>query len=122
MMAVKRKKTKETKKALIKCILMYKNYKDCLFNNKTILKKQQRFKSDYHEVYTEEVNKTPLSSKDNNRLQTFDWIKSYPHGTNAFSVKVWTQDDDIKKTFLLKNTQIAVLWWNSIKTTKIGVF
>ena len=83
-----KKKTKETKKAVIKRILMYKNYKDCLFNNKTILKEQQRFKSDYHEVYTEEVNKTPLSSKDNNRLQTFDWIKSYPHGTNAFSVKV----------------------------------
>ena len=87
-MAAKRKKTKETKKALIKCILMYKNYKDCLFNYKTILKKQQRFKSDYHEVYTEEVNKTPLSSKDNKRLQTFDSIKSYPHGTNAFIVKV----------------------------------
>ena len=29
---------------------MYKNYKDCLFNDKIIVKSQQRFKSDYHNV------------------------------------------------------------------------
>ena len=51
-----------------------------MFNNKIILKSQQRFKSDYHEVYTEEVNKIALSSNDDNRLQTFDKI------TNAFKV------------------------------------
>ena len=81
-----KKKAKETKKAVIKHIIMYENYKDCLFNNKAILKKQQRFKSDYHEMYTEEVNQTALSSRDDKRLQTFDRVKSYPHGTNAFKV------------------------------------
>ena len=34
---------------------MFKNYKDCLFNGGIILKSQQRFKSDHHKVYTEEV-------------------------------------------------------------------
>ena len=29
---------------------MYKNCKDCLFNDKIIVKSQQRFKSDYHNV------------------------------------------------------------------------
>ena len=29
---------------------MYKNYKDYLFNDKIIVKSQQRFKSDYHNV------------------------------------------------------------------------
>ena len=29
---------------------MYKNYKDCSFNDKIIVKSQQRFKSDYHNV------------------------------------------------------------------------
>ena len=29
---------------------MYKNYKDCLFNDKIIVKPQQRFKSDYHNM------------------------------------------------------------------------
>ena len=45
-----KKKAKGTKKALIKGGLTFENYKDCFFNGKTILKKQQRFKSDYHKV------------------------------------------------------------------------
>ena len=53
---------------------MLENYKDCLFNDKIILKSQQRFKSDHHEVYTEEVNKIALSSNDDKRLQTFDRV------------------------------------------------
>ena len=38
------KKAKGTKKGVIKRELMFKNYTDCLLNNKTILKSQQRFK------------------------------------------------------------------------------
>ena len=66
--------------------LMFKNYKDSLFNNEIILKSQQRFKSDHHKVYTEEVNKIVLSSNDDKRLQTFDKITTYPYGTNAFKI------------------------------------
>ena len=62
---------------------MLKNYKDCLFNNRIILKSQQRFKSDYHNVYTEEINKIALSSNEDKRLQTFDRITTYPYGINA---------------------------------------
>ena len=65
---------------------MFKNYLDCLLNNKIILKSQQRFKSDYHNVYTEQTNKIALSSNDDKRLQTFDKIITYPYGTNAFKV------------------------------------
>ena len=65
---------------------MFENYKDCLSNNKIILKSQQRFKSDHHKVYTEEINKIALSSNDDKRLQTSDRIKTYPYGTNAFKV------------------------------------
>ena len=65
---------------------MFENYKDCLFNDKIILKSQQRFKSDHHNVYTEEINKIALSSNDDKRLQTSDRIKTYPYGTNAFKV------------------------------------
>ena len=35
---------------------MLKNYIDCLFNNKILLKPQQRFKRDCHNVYTEQIN------------------------------------------------------------------
>ena len=54
-----------------------------MFNDKIILKSQQRFKTDHHEVYTEEINKIALSSSDDKRLQTFDKITTYPYGTNA---------------------------------------
>ena len=47
---------------------------------------QLRFKSDHHNVYTEEVNKIALNSSDNKRLQTFDRIATYPYGTNAFKI------------------------------------
>ena len=65
---------------------MFENYTDSFFNDKIILKSQQRFESDHHEMYTEEVNKIALSSSDNKRLQTFNKITTYPHGTNAFKV------------------------------------
>ena len=65
---------------------MFKNYKDCLFNDEIILKSQQRFKSDHHDVYNEQINKIALSSGDDKRLQTFDKITTYPYGTNGFKV------------------------------------
>ena len=65
---------------------MFENHKDSLFNNKTILKSQLRFKSDLHNMYTEEVNKIVLNSNDDKRLQTHDRITTYPYGTNAFKV------------------------------------
>ena len=80
------KKAKGTKKCVIKRRLLVKNYKDCLFNNKIILESQQRFKSDHHNVYTEQINKIALSSNDDGRLQTFDKITTYPYRTNAFKV------------------------------------
>ena len=43
---------------------MFKNYEDYLLNNKITLKSQQRFKSDYHNVYTEQINNIALSSND----------------------------------------------------------
>ena len=81
-----KKKAKGIKKSVIKRRLMIENYKDSLFNNKTILKSQIIFKSDLHEVCTEEVNKIALSSDDDKRLQTFDRVTTYPYGTNAFKV------------------------------------
>ena len=56
---IKTKKTKGVKRCVIKRRLMFENYKDSLFNNKTILKSQLRFKSDHHNVHTEEVIKLP---------------------------------------------------------------
>ena len=67
-------------------MLKFDDYKDCVFKNEIILKSQQRFKSEAHSLYTEDVNKIALSSNDDKRLQTFDRIRTYPYGTNAFKV------------------------------------
>ena len=57
-----------------------------MFNNETVYRSQERSKSYNHDVHTEEVNKIALNNKDDNRLQTFDRIRTYPYGTNAFKV------------------------------------
>ena len=82
----KKKKAKGKKICVIKCQTMFENYTDSLFNNNTKLRSQLRFKSNHHNVYTEEINKIALSSTNDKRLQTSDRITIYPYGTNAFKV------------------------------------
>ena len=55
-------------------MLKFNDYKNFLMNNKSILKPQQRFKKESHNVCTEEVNKIALSSNDDKRLQTYDGV------------------------------------------------
>ena len=43
-------KAKGTQKCIIKRILKFNDYKNCLLNNEIILKSQQRFKSEAHNV------------------------------------------------------------------------
>ena len=62
---------------------MFENYKDCLFNNKTIYRLQEKFKSYYHNMYTEEGNKTALSSNDDKGLQTFVRI--------TYNISIWNK-------------------------------
>ena len=88
------KKAKETKKFVIKRQLMFENYKDCLHNDEFILKSQHTFSLC---IYTIQINKIVLSSNDD-RLQTYDRIATYPYGTNAF--KVWESE---MKNKILKN-------------------
>ena len=82
------KKAKGTKKCIIKWRIMFENYTDCLFNDKIILKSQQRFKSDHHKVYTEKVNKIALSSNDDKRLQTFNVKHTHTEQMRLKCVKV----------------------------------
>ena len=74
------KKARETKKCVIKRKLMFDHFKESLFDDKITLKSRQRFRSDHHKVYTEEVNKIVLSSNDDKRLQRPDRITTYPYG------------------------------------------
>ena len=74
------KKAKGTKKCVIKKMIKFDNYKKCLLNDKVILKSQQRFISNKHNVYTEDTNKIVLSNDDDKRIVSPDKITSYPYG------------------------------------------
>ena len=77
---IKMKKAKCTKKCVVNKMLRSDDYKKCLFDNGKVLKSQQRFKSENHEVYTENINKIALSCDDDKRIVTSDRITSYPYG------------------------------------------
>ena len=57
-------------------------YKEFIRNNKVILKTQQRFRSEKHNVFTEEINKIALSSNDDERMQSIDSVETYAYGTS----------------------------------------
>ena len=42
-----------------------------------MLKTQQRFKSEKHNVFTEEINKIALNSNDDKRMQSVDSIETH---------------------------------------------
>ena len=106
----KNKKAKGTKKYVIKGRLKFGDYKNCLKapqvenkmnhsernkidkdtlkedqkefikNNKLILKTQQRFRSEKHNVFTEEINEIALSSNHDKRIQSIDSVEGYFYG------------------------------------------
>ena len=73
------KKTKGTNKCVIKRMIKFNDYKNCLLKDEVVLKLQQRFKSKGHDVYTENINKIALSNNDDKRIVSSDKITSYPY-------------------------------------------
>ena len=61
-------------------IVLKKDNKEFIRNNKLLLKAQLRFKSERYNVFTEEINKIVLSSNDDKRMQSIDSIETYAYG------------------------------------------
>ena len=57
------------------------DHRQFIRNNK-LLKTQQRFKSEWHNAFTEEINKISFSSNDDKRKQSIDSIETYAYETN----------------------------------------
>ena len=74
------KKAKGTKKCGVKKMLRFDDYKNCLFTNSKVLRPQQRFRSENHSAYTENINTIALSCDDDKRMVAADRISSYPYG------------------------------------------
>ena len=76
-----------------------KDHIEFIKNNKLILKTQQRFKSERHNVFTEEINKIALSSNDNKRMQSIDLIEAFPYETSKDLV---SEKEEIKCNNIIK--------------------
>ena len=74
------KKAKGTKKCIIKRMIKFNDYRNCLLKDEVILKSQQRFIRKKHDVYTEDINKIALSNNNDKRIVSSDKIMSYPYG------------------------------------------
>ena len=80
---------------------MFKNYEDCLLNNKIILQSQQTFKSANHNVYTEQINKIALSSYDDKRFNLIKLQRIYTEKRHSKYAKVNFEEIILKKTSIL---------------------
>ena len=80
------KKAKGTKKCVVKRMIKFNDYKNCLLKDEVILKSQQRFTSKKHDVYTENINKIALSNNDDKRIVSSDKITSDPYGYKGKNV------------------------------------
>ena len=77
---VKKIKAKGTKKCVIKKIIKFNDYRECLLDDEVILKSQQGFISKKHDVYTANINKVALSNNEDKRIVSSNKISSYPYG------------------------------------------
>ena len=59
-------------------MIKFNDYKKCLLNDEVMLKPQQRFISNKHNVYTENINKIALSNNDDKRIVSSNKISIYP--------------------------------------------
>ena len=74
---------------IIKIVYKYKidvkgfieNHKDFIINKRLILKLQQRFKSERHNIFTKKISKIAESSNDDKRIQSIYSIETYAYGT-----------------------------------------
>ena len=117
---VEHKKAKGTNKCVIKKHFNFDLYKKALFNNETIRFTQQRFKSDYHKIYTQTVHKTALDNRDNKRIQSFDGIYTYPYGIDKDILNELETSCIIKIHKKLESQQVSIylfhlrLWWDLV--------
>ena len=68
-------------------------------NNKLILKTQLKLKIERNNVFTEEINKIPLSSNDNKKMRSIDSIETYAYGTSKY---ILSEKEEIKYNNIIK--------------------
>ena len=90
MKYIEKKKNKEDKKEFVK--------------NKLILKTQQIFKSERHNVFAEVISKIALSSNDDKRMQSINSLETYAYGTSKDLIR---KEEKIKRKSIIKQYKNA---------------
>ena len=76
-----------------------KKNEEFIKNNKLILQTQQRFKSETHNTFTEEIKKITLSSNDDKRMPSVYLVEPYAYGTSKDLV---SEKEEIKYNNIIK--------------------
>ena len=97
------------------------NYKEFINSNKLILKLQQRFRSEKHNVFTEEVNKIVLSAKKDKRTLSVN-SKNHTHQKNDSRWSRKTKKNDWKYSWKTKKGFINFKHGSPIKITELFIF
>ena len=74
------KKAKGVKRSVVKKNLTFDNYLHCLRSQQDIYRSMNIFRSQRHQIYTQELNKVALSAKDTKRHILPDGISTLAHG------------------------------------------
>ena len=74
------KRCKGIKRTVVKNDISFDDYKRCLFEGETQLRKMNVIRSHNHEIYTEEVNKLALNREDDKSNISSDQIHTYAYG------------------------------------------
>ena len=74
------KRCKDTKNCVVAESLTFDEYKDCLFDGKTIYREQMLFENKKHEVYTVNKHKIALNRDNDKRLMKVDGITTVARG------------------------------------------
>lgn len=77
---IEEKKCKGVKRGVVKGTLSFNDYKSCLFNKQSQMRKMNVIRSHKHNIYTETVNKLTLTSNDNKRIVGVDGIHTLSYG------------------------------------------
>ena len=62
-----------------------KDHKEFI-KSKLMLKVPQRLKSERHNIFTKQINKIALSSNDDKRVQSIDWIEIHAYRIYAYGI------------------------------------
>ena len=92
------KKAKGIKKCVMKNKITFNDSVNVPFSGINLLRSQYSFRSRFHEIYTEKINKIALSSNDDKRTQSIDKITRYPDGYCDNSVIIENINDNMENT------------------------